>query len=107
MWQTVKSTVINRSIASLAKTEVLCIGLHQFQWRLPLETKLGLGPSIEIGCYLGVDRVKQTYTEKIQGIEADIARIVGESQPFARCVVIGEEVQAFFAVRCWTFELRN
>ena len=98
---------MNRSIASLAKTEVLCIGSHQFQWRLPLETTLGLGPPIEIGCYLGVDRAKQTYTEGIQGIEADIARIVGEAQTFARCVVTGEEVRAFFAVRCWTFEPKN
>ena len=98
---------MNRSMSSLVKAEVLYIGPHQFQWRLPLETKLGLGPAIEIGCYLGVDRVKQTYTEEIQGIEADMARIIAEPQTFARCVVTGEEVRAFFAVRCWTFELRK
>ncbi|MAI72924.1 MAG: hypothetical protein CMM01_18740 [Rhodopirellula sp.] len=91
---------MNRSIASLAKTEMLRIGPHQFPWRLPLQTKLGLGSPIKIGCYLGVDRVKRTYTEEIQLIEADIARIVGEAQPFVRCVVTGEEVRAFFAVRC-------
>ncbi len=72
---------MNRLIASLAKTEVLCIGSHQFQWRLPLETKIGLGPPIEIGYYLRIDRVKQTYTEKIQGIEADIAASLGRRSP--------------------------
>ena len=73
--------------------------------RLYPETKFDIGPPTEVGFYYDVDCPKKFSTEDFEAIEAEMAKIVAEDQPFERKVVTREEAHQFFTEQGQTFKL--
>jgi len=73
--------------------------------RLHPETKFDIGPPTSSGFYYDIDSPKRFSTEDFEAIEAEMARIVAEDQPFERRVVTREEAGAFFTASGQIFKL--
>ncbi|MEM9283549.1 MAG: threonine--tRNA ligase [Verrucomicrobiota bacterium] len=73
--------------------------------RLHPETKFDIGPPTENGFYYDIDCPERISTEDFEAIEAEMARVVAEDQPFERRVVSREEAKKFFTERGQTFKI--
>ncbi|MEM6469343.1 MAG: threonine--tRNA ligase [Planctomycetota bacterium] len=73
--------------------------------RLHPETKFDIGPPTENGFYYDVDTPEPLSTEDFEAIEAEMARVIAEDQPFERRVVTREEARTFFTEQNQTFKL--
>lgn len=67
--------------------------------RLFPETKLDIGPPTEMGFYYDFDIEHRFTPEDLNRIEAEMAKVVGEDQPFTRKEVAREEAREFFEKR--------
>ncbi|MEM9284127.1 MAG: threonine--tRNA ligase [Verrucomicrobiota bacterium] len=73
--------------------------------RLYPETKFDIGPPTENGFYYDIDTPERISTDDFEAIEAEMARIVAEDQPFERKVVTREEAKDFFKERGQIFKI--
>jgi threonyl-tRNA synthetase len=73
--------------------------------RLYPEALLDIGPPTETGFYYDFGGAQRFTTEDFAAIEAEMARIIAEDQPFVRREVSRAEAQALFAARGQTFKV--
>ncbi|MEM9015540.1 MAG: threonine--tRNA ligase [Verrucomicrobiota bacterium] len=73
--------------------------------RLHPETKFDIGPPTENGFYYDIDCPERISTEDFEAIEAEMARVIAEDQPFERKVVTREEAKEFFTDREQNFKV--
>ena len=73
--------------------------------RLYPETKFDIGPPTETGFFYDVDCPNPISTDDFEAIEAEMAKVISEDQPFERRVVSRDEARKFFEERGQTFKL--
>ena len=73
--------------------------------RLYPETKFDIGPPTETGFFYDVDCPNPISTDDFEAIEAEMAKVISEDQPFERRVVSRDEARKFFEERDQTFKL--
>ena len=73
--------------------------------RLYPETKFDIGPPTETGFFYDVDCPNPISTDDFEAIEAEMAKVISEDQPFERRVVSRDEARKFFDERGQTFKL--
>ena len=73
--------------------------------RLYPETKFDIGPPTEPGFFYDVDCPNPISTDDFEAIEAEMAKVISEDQPFERRVVSRDEARKFFEERGQTFKL--
>lgn len=73
--------------------------------RLFPETRLDIGPPTETGFYYDFDTGHRFTPEDLGRIEAEMAKVIAEDQPFVRSEVTREEARKFFEGRGQPFKI--
>ena len=75
--------------------------------RLWPEAKLDIGPPTETGFYYDFDLEHKFTPDDLENIEAEMRKVVKESQPFQRLEVTREDAQKFFSERNQPYKIER